>query len=98
MNQTNLPRQVVFAVLGLEVLDGISSDLLLVEPDLGIGVRLGKEVLGQVLRELEDLVVKMRHGRVSRALDVSVDVSASGDSVEKRSVDCLHGGLEVLLD
>jgi hypothetical protein len=96
MNQTNLPRQVVFAVLGLEVLDGISSDLLLV--DLGIGVRLGKEVLGQVLRELEDLVVKMRHGRVSRALDVSVDVSASGNSVEKRSVDCLHGGLEVLLD
>lgn len=69
---TNLPREVVLAVLGLKVLNGIASNLLLVEPDLGVSIGLGQKVLGEVLRELEDLGVKVRHGRVGGALDVSV--------------------------
>ena len=70
--ETNLPREVVLSVLGLEVLNGVSSDLLLVEPDLGVGAGIGKKVLREVLGELPDLLVDVRHRGVGGTLDVSV--------------------------
>jgi hypothetical protein len=56
----------------LEVLNGITSNLLFVEPDLVVGGRTGKEVLRETLGELVDLLVEGRNGRVDGTLDVSV--------------------------
>lgn len=42
--------------------------------------------------------MELRHRGVDGTLDISVDITTSGDGVQETSVDGLHGGLEMLLD
>lgn len=55
--QTDLAREIEFAINRLKVLDSFTSDELLVQPDLMIGTRLWNQMLANFLRELEHLSV-----------------------------------------
>lgn len=59
MQIVNLSGQIEFAVERLKVLDCITSDKLLVEPDLMIGSRARKQVLARSLRKRVDLVMEL---------------------------------------
>jgi hypothetical protein len=54
-----LARKVVLAVKRLVVDDGLTGNLLLVEPNLGVGGGLRLETVGELLGEVEDLVVEL---------------------------------------
>ena len=57
-----LARKIELAVDGLEVLERITSDKLLVEPNLVVGSRAGKQVCANFLRELVHLSVQSGKG------------------------------------
>lgn len=62
-----LARQVVFSVKRLDVLDCLTNDLLLVEPDLGVRGSLRLETVGELARKVENLRVQRSERRVRRA-------------------------------
>lgn len=69
-------RQVVRTVerlaVGIERLNSVTRDLLLVKPDFVVGVGSRKEVLRDGLGELVDGSVGLRERRVDSTLDVTV--------------------------
>ncbi len=92
-----LSRQVGAAVDRL-FFHAAAGHLLLVQPDLVVGARVGQEMPRQGLGCLLHLGMRARLQRVGRDHHVAVDVAARGQCVDQRGVDRLHGGLELALD
>ena len=65
-NREARTHQVVFAVEGLNITNGLSDDLLLVEPDFGVSAGLRLETVRKLLGEVVNLLVKLAERGVRR--------------------------------
>lgn len=90
-------RQIGFAVDGLDFLFR-ALDFFAIEPNFVIGARAWGEVIGELLRLLDDLGVVGGEVRVGVAHHVAVDVAAGSDGVHGGFVDRLDHFFQVGLD
>lgn len=81
-----------------ESFSSITSDHLLVKPDLGVGSSLRHKVFTDVDGKLVHLLVDGTQTWVGTAHDVSVDVTTRSDGVKGSTVDFLNSRLQVTFD